>query len=144
MTAKILPFLFLLSSCVYDPPRPYVEIVNNSDKESILELHFDSNAFKPHWTLHDFRVLLTYEQGHSNVGPETKLVSVDTLRLVQVYAIPPKGTFNFHGWDSNDDSVLYNRIKLINNSDTLDLRSFRQMKEAFKPIDRYTSRLEVK
>jgi hypothetical protein len=145
MTAKILPFFFLLTSCgAYDPPTPHAEIVNNNDKRLRLELHFDSVAFKPHWALHDFRVFLTHGYGFSDPGPETKLVSVDTLRLVQVYAIPSKGTFNFEGWGVNNDSVLYNRIKLINNTDTLDLKDLGQIKLAFKAIDKYTSRFEVK
>lgn len=144
MKTKLLPLSLLLASCIYDPPTPRIEIVNNSEKDFVLELSFDSNAYKPYWSAHDFRVFLTYPYGHSYPGPEAKLVSFDTLRLVQIYKIPANATFSFEGWGTNNDSVLYNKMKIIQGSNTVVFYNLAQIKHAFKKVDEYTNRLELK
>ena len=144
MTTKLLPFLFLFASCVYDPPSPRVEIVNSSEKEFTLELGFDANTYKSSWSEKEFQAFLNYPYGHSYPGPEVKFISFDPEHLVQVYTIPPKATYAFVGWETDDDSVLYNRMRFISNKDTMTLENLAQVKKMFKKTDKYTSRLELK
>ncbi len=144
MTAKLLPFLFLLASCVYDSPRPRVEIVNKSDDGFTLELGFDKNAYKPNWSEQEFQSFLSYPYGYSYPGPEAKLVSFDPEHLVLVYTIPPKATYTFESWGNDNDSVLYDRMRIMSNKDTMTLENLAQIKVAFRKIDKYTNRLEFK
>ena len=144
MTTKFFPLLFFLTSCIYDPPRPRVEIVKNSKNDLTLELGFDRSAYKSNWSEQEFQEFLNYPYGYSYPGPEAKLISFDPEQLVQVYTIPSKGTYSFSGWGNDENSVLYDRMKFINNRDTMTLADLTQIKRVFRRIDKYTNRLELK
>ncbi len=140
----IVLFVSCSSACIYDPPRPHVEIENQSGEKAVLELYFDEENYKPSWSRADFEIFLTSDYGYSYPGPNIELVSTDVNELVQRYSMPAKSTYVLSGWGDYNDTVLYRKIRIITNRDTLSYENIEAIKKAFKRIDKYSSRLVIK
>lgn len=135
--------IFMISSCVYDPPRPRVEICNKTDRNFMVELFFDREIYKERWTEHDFKVFLTYSYARADDGYLKELISTDTVNLVQRYSLSPDSSLGISGWGDKDKSVLFNKIKVIKNQDTIVYGNIDVIKKSFVRIDRYLSRLVI-
>ena len=140
----IVFFVSCLSACIYDPPRPRVEIENQSGEKVIFDLYFDEENYKPSWSRGGFEIFLTYDYGYSYPGPKTELVSTDKSELVQRYSMPSKSTYVLSGWGDYNDMVLYRKIRIIKERDTLLYENIEAIKKSFKRIDKYCSRLVIK
>lgn len=146
MTTKLIFFILIitLTSCVFDPAQPRVEIINQSDKNVQLELHFDTVNYRKTWSKQNFKLFLTSKYGFSYPGPETKLISFDTTHLIHLYLIPPTSTYCISGWGDINRDVLYYKVKVIHNYDTTVYNNINEIKESFLRIDKNINRLEIK
>ncbi|MBG8553758.1 hypothetical protein [Hymenobacter guriensis] len=133
-----------LCACVYDPPQPSVQLINCSGQPATLELYFDTATYKSQWDKHQFRLFLTDNYGYSYPGPETKLVSSDTINLVQQYSIPVKSTFSISGWGDRNKPVLYRKMRIISRTDTVVYTDLEQLKKAFTRVSEFRNKLEIR
>lgn len=137
-------FILIISSCVYDPGRPELEICNKTDRNLIVELFFDKENYKEFWSEHDFKVFLTYSYARAASGQYNELISTDTVNLVQGYSLLPYCSLSIDdGWGDKDETVLFNKIKIIKDQDTIVYANIAEIKKSFKRIDRNLSRLEI-
>jgi hypothetical protein len=139
-----LCLLTLVASCIYDPPRPQIEICNQTKDKVLFELHFDSAAYNSQWTASGIRKFLTYNYGFSPPGPETELVAFDTINFVQIYSLPPGSIFHIAGWGDKNKRVLYSRMKIITSSDTIIFNDIDAIKKSFSRIDKWHNQLVLK
>ncbi len=141
---SLFTFSFILAACVYDPPTPYIEIENHSGDTITFELYFDNENYKAYWSRSDFETFLEYPYGSAYPGAETRLVSTDRARLVQRYEMPNGSVFIIHdGWGDRNESVLYAKLKVYKNGDTLSFNNIEEMKRSFKRVDMYCSNLSI-
>ena len=146
MTIKFLYFILIitLTSCVFDPAQPRVEIINESDINVQFELYFDTVNYKKHWSKQNFKLFLTSNYGFSYPGTETKFVSFDTTQLIHFYLIPPKATYCISGWGDINRDVLYYKMRIIRNNDTTIYNNINEIKKSFSRIEKNINRLEIK
>jgi hypothetical protein len=147
MKTKIfLTFLILsLTSCLFEDPPFDAQISNQTDSNAIIEISFDSTILKKHYTRHEYRIMLTKEYGYSVIGHDsvTKLISFDTINLIQKYSIPHNSTYNIRGWGERNLEVPYNKIKIMTKNNTIELKDLDAIKEKFKRVNYGTNRFEI-
>lgn len=145
---KIKTFLIILNiglvSCAYDPPRPCVEINNQSGNNAIIEIHFDSTAYKKNHSNSDLKKFLTERFGYTSDGQDVDFVSFDTKALTQQYSISPNSTYCIEGWGDNGFGVLYDKIIIIRDNDTIVYNGLEMIKKSFKRVNSRKNRLEIK
>jgi hypothetical protein len=137
-------FILIISSCVYDPARPEVEIRNKTDRNLTVELFFDKENYKEWWSEHDFKVFLTDSYARAGSEQRKELISTDTANLVQCYSLLPYSSLSIDdGWGDKDETVLFNKIKVIKGQDTIFYRNIDEIKKSSIRISRNLSRLEI-
>ncbi|MBO9672708.1 MAG: hypothetical protein J7577_04645 [Sphingobacteriaceae bacterium] len=135
-------FILLTSSCVYDPPRPFIEICNKTYRNLTIELFFDKENYKEYWSEDDFRTFLIYSYAQTGSG-NGELISADTVNLIQRYSLLPNSHLRIDGWGDKDESILFNKIKVIKDRDTMIYGSIAEIKKSFTRINGYLNRLEI-
>ncbi|QNN41240.1 hypothetical protein [Pedobacter roseus] len=137
-------FILIISSCVYDPGRPEIEICNKTDRNLIVELYFDKDNYKEWWSEHDFKVFLTDSYARAGSKQRKELISTDTVNLVQRYSLLPYSFLSIDdGWGDKDETVLFNKIKVIKGQDTIFYSNIDEIKKSSVRISRNLSRLEI-
>jgi hypothetical protein len=137
-------FILMIPSCVYDPGRPEVEICNKTDRNLIVELYFDKENYKEWWSEHDFKVFLTDSYAGAGSKLRKELISTDTVNLVQRYSLLPYSFLSIDdGWGDKDETVLFNKIKVIKGQDTIVYSNIDEIKKSSVRISRNLSRLEI-
>lgn len=140
----LLPLILITCSCIYDPPQPEIEICNKTGRNLTVELYFDKEIYKEWWSEHDFKVFLTDSYVRGDNGPAIELLSTDTVSLVQRYLLIPGSSLSTSGWGDKDETVLFNKIKIIKDQDTMAYGNIAMIKKSFARINSYRSRLEIK
>ncbi|MBT2562928.1 hypothetical protein J7E50_25055 [Pedobacter sp. ISL-68] len=139
----LITFVLIISSCVYDPPRPSVEIWNKTDRNLTVELFFDKENYREWWSEHDFKVFLTDSYARAGSEQHKQLISTDTVNLVQRYSLFPDSYLSIDGWGDKDETVLFNKIKVIEGQDTIVYSNIVEIKKSSVRISRTISRLEI-
>jgi len=142
----ILLFILITNSCIYDPPRPEIEICNKTEGNLTVELYFDKKNYKRWWSEHDFKVFLTNSHAHTHGdnGHLMNLISTDTVSLVQRYLLISGSSLSTDGWGDKDETILISKIKIIKDQDTMVYGNIAQIKKSFARINAYLNRLEIK
>lgn len=140
----LVTLILIISSCVYDPGRPEVEICNKTNRNLIIELFFDKENYKESWSDHDFKVFLTDSYARAGSEQRKELISTDTVNLVQRYSLLPYSSLSIDdGWGDKDETALFNKIKVIKDQDTIVYSNIDEIKKSSVRISRNLSRLEV-
>lgn len=108
-----------------------------------MELFFDKENYKEWWSEYDFKVFLTNSYARTGNGDGKELISADTVNLIQRYALLPNTYLNFDGWGDRDETVLFNKIKIIKDRDTIVYGNIAEIKKSFVRLDTYLNRLEI-
>ena len=110
MTKTIIIFTiltFFLCSC---DPIFRAEIRNDSDRETILKIKFDTVELHKYWGGKTYLPYLKSYPGHTDINH----VDFDTINLVKTFIIKSKATFPIETGTSKPDLALFETITLIN------------------------------
>ena len=131
------------NSCILEPIPTNSFITNKATCKIELILYFDREKLEKIFSVGSYvNYLENYKGEHNSFG--VTMISIDTARLIGKYLIDPGCSFVAYRQSNYKPDYIFNKLKIINQKDTLVINGYEQLAKAFKQTEKRKFELLIK